>query len=324
MNDNSEERITETVLKSFEGAPNQRLRMLMTSLVTHLHAFIREVEPTEAEWFAAINFLTRTGQMCDDKRQEFILLSDTLGVSMLVDAINHRTPEGATETTVLGPFYVQRAPEQPLGADISGTMEGAPLLVTGTVSAAGGQPLAGAVVDVWHSDNDGYYDVQQLDESGELAMRARFRTDENGRFWFWSIRPAAYPIPHDGPVGKMLEAQGRHPWRPAHVHFMIGAPGHQTLVTHVFAAGDQYLDSDVVFGVKDSLIREFASMPAGTAADGREMAQPYYHLNYDFGLKAASETHRIGERARFTQQPTLRDPRPARSHRAARRHRRPA
>ena len=176
-------------------------------------------------------------------------------------------------------------------------MEGAPLLVTGTVSAAGGKPLAGAVVDVWHSDNDGYYDVQQLDEIGELAMRARFRTDENGRFWFWSIRPAAYPIPHDGPVGKMLEAQGRHPWRPAHVHFMISAPGHQTLVTHVFAAGDQYLESDVVFGVKDSLIREFAGMPAGTAADGRAMTRPYCHLNYDFGLKADSEARRSGERA---------------------------
>jgi hydroxyquinol 1,2-dioxygenase len=148
-------------------------------------------------------------------------------------------------------------------------------------------------MDAWHSDDDGYYDVQQLDEIGGLAMRARFRTDENGRFWFWSIKPAAYPIPHDGPVGKMLEAQGRHPWRPAHVHFMISAPGHQTLVTHVFAAGDPYLDSDVVFGVKHSLIREFASMPAGKAADGRAMAQPYYHLNYDFGLKADSEARRL-------------------------------
>jgi hydroxyquinol 1,2-dioxygenase len=297
MRNFDEATITDAVLQRVSAAKDDRVRQVSEALVRHLHAFVREIEPTQAEWEAGIDFLTRTGQMCDDKRQEFILLSDTLGVSMLVDAINHRTPEGATETTVLGPFYVQRAPEHPLGADISGTMEGAPLLVTGTVSAAGGKPLAGAVVDVWHSDNDGYYDVQQLDEIGELAMRARFRTDENGRFWFWSIRPAAYPIPHDGPVGKMLEAQGRHPWRPAHVHFMIGAPGHQTLVTHVFAAGDPYLDSDVVFGVKDSLIREFAGMPAGTAVDGRAMTQPYYHLNYDFGLKANSETHRAGERA---------------------------
>jgi hydroxyquinol 1,2-dioxygenase len=294
MRNFDEATITDAVLQRVRAAKDDRVRQVSEALVRHLHAFVREIEPTQAEWEAGIDFLTRTGQMCDDKRQEFILLSDTLGVSMLVDAINHRTPEGATETTVLGPSYVQRAPEHPLGADSSGTMEGAPLLVTGTVAAAGGKPLVDAVVDVWHSDNDGYYDVQQIDE---LAMRARFRTDENGRFWFWSIKPAAYPIPHDGPVGKMLEAQGRHPWRPAHVHFMISAPGHQTLVTHVFAASDQYLDSDVVFGVKDSLIREFAMMPAGTAIDGREIARPYYHLNYDFGLKPASETRRAGERA---------------------------
>jgi len=226
MRNFDEATITDAVLQRVSAAEDDRVRQVSEALVRHLHAFVREIEPTQAEWEAGIDFLTRTGQMCDDKRQEFILLSDTLGVSMLVDAINHRTPEGATETTVLGPFYVQRAPEHPLGADISGDMQGVPLLVTGTVSTAGGKPLAGAVVDVWHSDNDGYYDVQQLDETGELAMRARFRTDENGRFCFWSIKPAAYPIPHDGPVGKMLEAQGRHPWRPAHVHFMIAAPGH--------------------------------------------------------------------------------------------------
>ena len=275
MRNFDEATITDAVLQRVRAAKDDRIRQVSEALVRHLHAFVREIEPTQAEWETGIDFLTRTGQMCDDKRQEFILLSDTLGVSMLVDAINHRTPEGATETTVLGPFYVQRAPEHPLGADISGTMEGAPLLVTGTVSTAGGEPLAGAVVDVWHSDDDGYYDVQQLDEIGELAMRARFRTDENGRFWFWSIRPAAYPIPHDGPVGKMLEAQGRHPWRPAHVHFMISAPGHQTLVTHVFAAGDQYLDSDVVFGVKDSLIREFA---VHACRNGRSMAARWRSL----------------------------------------------
>jgi hydroxyquinol 1,2-dioxygenase len=212
MRNFDEATITDAVLQRVRAAKDDRIRQVSEALVRHLHAFVREIEPTQAEWEAGIDFLTRTGQMCDDKRQEFILLSDTLGVSMLVDAVNHRTPQGATETTVLGPFYVQRAPEHPLGADISGTMEGAPLLVTGTASTADGKPLAGAIVDVWHSDNDGHYDVQQLDEIGDLAMRARFRTDENGRFWFWSIKPAAYPIPHDGPVGKMLEAQGRHPW----------------------------------------------------------------------------------------------------------------
>ena len=187
---------------------------------------MREVEPTIEEWEAGIRFLTETGQMCTDTRQEFILLSDTLGVSMLVDAINHRLPEGATETTVLGPFFVADAPELPLGADISGGMTGQPLYVEGSVRSIDGEPLAGAIVDTWHSDDDGFYDVQHLDEVGGLALRGRFRTDDDGRFRFWSIVPKFYPIPYDGPVGKMLEAQGRHPYRPAHVHFMIAAPGY--------------------------------------------------------------------------------------------------
>src|SRR6266436_1835061 len=194
----NENTITDAVLERIEGATDPRVKQVSDALVRHLHAFVREVRPTQEEWEYGIDFLTRTGHMCDDKRQEFILLSDTLGVSMLVDAINHPVPEGATETTVLGPFFVQAAP----------------MIVTGSVSTVDGRPLAGAVVDVWHSDNDGYYDVQQLDEIGDLAMRARFHTDANGRFHFWSIKPAAYPIPHDGPVGEMLEAQGRHPWRP--------------------------------------------------------------------------------------------------------------
>ena len=225
--------------------------------------------------------------MCSDTRQEFILLSDTLGVSMLVDAINHRLPQGATETTVLGPFYVQDAPELPLGADISGGMKGRPLLVEGSVNAVGGHALADAIVDTWHSDDDGFYDVQHLDEVGGLALRGRFRTDADGRFSFWSIVPQFYPIPTDGPVGKMLDAQDRHAYRPAHVHFMIAAPGYETLVTHVFVAGDRYLDSDVVFGVKDSLIRQLEDRPAETAGDGREMAEPYAVMRYDFVLAPA-------------------------------------
>ena len=283
--------ITEAVLARVAGATEPRARQISEALVRHLHAFVREVEPSQAEWEKAIGFLTEVGQLCDAKRQEFILLSDTLGVSMLVDAINHRQPDGATETTVLGPFYVQSAPEVPLGADISGEMKGEPLLCSGTVRSHDGKPLAGAAVDVWHSDDDGYYDLQLVGQE-ETAMRARFRTDDQGRFHFWTIKPAAYPIPADGPVGRMLEVQGRHPWRPAHVHFMIEAPGAETLVTHVFVAGDQYLDSDVVFGVKESLIREFEPRSAGTAPDGRVLDRPYFHLHYDFGLKAASETGR--------------------------------
>ena len=265
-----------------------RMRQISEALVRHLHAFVREVEPTIAEWEAGIRFLTETGQLCSDTRQEFILLSDTLGVSMLVDAINHRLPRGATETTVLGPFYVQDAPELPLGADISGGMKGRPLFIEGSVSSVDGRPLAGALVDTWHSDDDGFYDVQHLEEVGGLALRGRFRADAEGRFRFWSIVPQFYPIPYDGPVGRMLESQGRHPYRPAHVHFMIEAPGHEKLVTHVFVAGDKYLDSDVVFGVKDSLIRQLEECSAGRAPDGREIAEPYAIMRYDFTLAPAA------------------------------------
>ena len=279
MRDFDETNITAAVIEQFGAATDPRLKRIMTSLVQHLHDFVRDVEPTFEEWSCAIDYLTRTGQTCTDKRQEFILLSDTLGISMLVDAINHRMPEGATETTVLGPFYVDGPPELPLGADVSGGMAGEPLLVEGTVSSSDGAPLAGAIVDIWQADGDGYYDVQQPELEGML-LRARFRTDEEGRFRFRSIMPAYYPIPHDGPVGQMLAATKRHPNRPAHVHFMIAAPGHETLITHIFAADSPYLDSDAVFGVKNSLIAEFAHRPAGDAAE-----RDHRYLAYDFGLK---------------------------------------
>jgi hydroxyquinol 1,2-dioxygenase len=288
MRDFDEHSITEAVLERVGGASSPRVREISEALVRHLHAFIREVEPTIEEWEAGIRFLTDTGKMCSETRQEFILLSDTLGVSMLVDAINHRLP-GATESTVLGPFYVEDAPEMPLGADISKGMKGRPLYVEGTVASVDGKPLAGARVDTWHSDDDGFYDVQHLDKTGGLALRGRFRTDAEGRFRFWSIVPTFYPIPYDGPVGKMLEAQGRHPYRPAHVHFMIAAPGYEKLVTHVFVAGDKYLDSDAVFGVKESLIRELEERPAGSGPDGRQMTQAFSILRYGFRLAPASQ-----------------------------------
>lgn len=285
MRNFDEQTITDAVLERVGHAENPRIRQISEAVVRHLHAMVREIRPTQAEWEFAIDFLTRTGKMCDDKRQEFILLSDTLGVSMLVDAINHGSGPGATESTVLGPFYVDGPPELEAGADISPGMEGEPLIVTGTVAAPDGRPLAGAIVDVWHSDDDGHYDVQKGGGADAPAMRARFRADSAGRFHFWTIKPAAYPIPDDGTVGDMLKAQGRHPWRPAHVHFMIEAPGFRKLVTHVFVAGDPYLDSDAVFGVKDSLIREFVQHPAGQAPDGRQVDRGYSHLHYDFGLK---------------------------------------
>jgi hydroxyquinol 1,2-dioxygenase len=280
MRDFDESNITDAVIERFASTSDARLKTIMTKLVLHLHDLVRDVEPTFDEWNHAIDYLTRTGHMCTDKRQEFILLSDTLGVSMLVDAINHRMPEGATETTVLGPFYVVQPPESPLGADISDGMTGDPLVVEGSVSSSDGRPLAGAVVDVWQADGDGYYDVQRPELSGAL-LRARFRTDGEGKFFFRSIMPSFYPIPDDGPVGEMLNATGRHPNRPAHIHFMIAATGHETLITHVFDVESPYLDSDAVFGVKNSLIANFSRSVAS--------GMSFRHLKYDFGLKPIDE-----------------------------------
>ena len=284
MRDFDENSITDAVLQRLAGAEDPRLRQVAQSLVKHLHGFVRDVEPSFEEWQAAISFLTRIGQMCDGKRQEFILLSDTLGVSMLVDAINHRMPAGATPTTVLGPFYVEGAPELPLGAEVARAMKGEALHVSGCVSTAGGAPIAGAIVDIWHSDEDGYYDVQRADQP-DANLRARFRTDAEGRFHFWTLTPTSYPVPDDGPVGELLRATGRHPMRPAHVHFMIAATGHETLVTHVFVAGDPYLDSDAVFGVKQELIAEFTQYPPGKGPDGKVMNAAWRKLEYDFALK---------------------------------------
>jgi hydroxyquinol 1,2-dioxygenase len=286
MSDPIHPTLTENVVRSFAAAPDPRLREVMSALTRHLHAFVREVEPTFEEWMAGVQFLTRTGQICDDVRQEYILLSDTLGVSMLVDAINHRGGSEATESTVLGPFFVADAPKQTQGADLAGDTPGEPLFVDVTVKSEGGRPLAGAVVDVWQSDAEGFYDVQRGGE--ERHLRGQFNTDGEGRVRFWSILPTAYPIPHDGPVGDLLKATGRHPWRPAHLHFMVGAAGHDTLVTHLFPTGGEYLDSDAVFGVKPSLVRDFPSHDAGLAPDGRKMDGPWRSLNYDFVLPASA------------------------------------
>jgi hydroxyquinol 1,2-dioxygenase len=288
MRNFNENTITDAVLERCAGASSARIKLISEALVRHLHAFVRDVRPTQAEWEAGINFLTRTGQMCSATRQEFILLSDVLGVSMLVDAINHPRPDGATETTVLGPFYVPDPPEKPLGAEISSGQTGEALFVEGTVQRHDGISIAGACVDTWHSDAKGYYDVQYGGVvAPKLNRRARFRTDELGRFWFRSIVPSFYAIPADGPVGEMLEAQGRHQYRPAHVHFMISAPNCETLVTHVFLAGDPYIDSDVVFGVKDSLICNLERQQPGTTPGGDEINTPMALLHYDFVLAPA-------------------------------------
>ncbi|HEY4253436.1 MAG TPA: intradiol ring-cleavage dioxygenase [Roseomonas sp.] len=285
MREWDESTVTEEVVRRFEAAP-PRLRQVMTALTRHLHAFAREVTLTEAEWMAAIEFLTRTGQACSDTRQEFILLSDTLGLSTLVDALNHRAAPGATRSTVLGPFFVQAAPAAENGARIDAGRDAQPLLVEAAIQDTAGRPIAGATVDVWHADSEGFYDVQR--DGGGLSHRARFTSDAEGRIRFWTDMPVSYPVPDDGPVGDMLKATARHPWRPAHVHFMIAAPGHERLVTHIFVAGDPYLDSDVVFAVKDALIGDFAAMPAGVARDGRAMDRPYRLLDYTFGLQPAA------------------------------------
>jgi protocatechuate 3,4-dioxygenase beta subunit len=253
----SEERSAEVVGASFAHAPDPRLREVLQSLVRHLHGFVKDVEPTQEEWGAAIRFLTETGRMCDDVRQEFVLLSDVLGVSMLVETVNHRAGGVATESTVLGPFHVVESPPRPLGADISLDHRGEPCLVTGRVTGPDGEPVAGATVDVWQADADGFYDVQRPGTVPPANLRGLFTTAADGTFWFRTIVPRHYPIPHDGPVGRLLEATGRHPNRPAHIHFQVHADGYAPVTTHLFAAGSPYLDSDAVFGVKPSLVREF-------------------------------------------------------------------
>jgi len=286
MRNFDENNLTDAVLERLGDARTARTKQISESLVRHLHDFIRDIEPTQQEWEQAIDFLTRCGHLCNDVRQEFILLSDALGASMLVDAINHRFPGGATETTVLGPFYVQAAPEVELGSRISHPEEGAPLLIEGVVRDIHGEPIAGAVVDIWHADDSGHYDVQK--DANQLTSRARVRTDGQGNFHVIGAIPAPYPIPNDGPVGKMLEAQGRHPYRPAHVHFMVAAPGCETLVTHLFVAGSEFLDSDVVFGVKDSLVTDLVEVTPGVTPHGARVDAAMPAMRHAFVLAPVS------------------------------------
>jgi hydroxyquinol 1,2-dioxygenase len=281
--------ITDEVLSRVQNTGDPRLKQIMTSLIRHLHDFAREVGLTEAEWFEGIKFLTDAGHMTSDRRQEFVLLSDTLGLSMLVIAQNNRKPPRCTEATVFGPFYVEGAPEYALGDDIANGAKGEPCYVNARVTGLQGEPVAAARVDVWQADEAGFYDSQY---AGNEQMRARgtLHTDQNGRLYFRTLLPVAYPIPSDGPVGRMLSATGRHPWRPAHIHFMIQAPGYETLVTHVFRDEDQYLRSDTVFGVRSSLIAHFQQHPAGeTTPAGKQSDVPFYTLDFDFVLNPSTK-----------------------------------
>jgi protocatechuate 3,4-dioxygenase beta subunit len=280
----SEERSAEVVAASFEGAPDRRLRQVLTSLVGHVHAFVKDVELTEEEWGVAIDFLTRTGQMSSAVRQEFILLSDVLGVSMLVETINHRTGGTSTESTVLGPFHMVESPRRELGADIALDGKGTPCLVSGQVTGPDGEPLAGASVDVWQTNEDGFYDVQQPGIQPAGNLRGLFTTDEAGRFWFRSVVPRFYPIPDDGPVGQLLAATGRHPYRPAHLHFIVDAAGYRPVTTHVFVDDSPYLDSDAVFGVKESLIRAVPVVDDPARAGQLGLPNPFRTLTFDLTL----------------------------------------
>lgn len=275
--------LTKQVVDSFAKAP-ARVRELLADLVKTLHSYVVRNDVTQAEWEYAIEFLTRTGQISDDKRQEFILLSDTLGVSSVVDVLtNSRTPD-TTPSAVLGPFYVDGPPETPQGADLAAGLPGTPLWTDVRVTDTHDVPVAEAIVDVWQSNEDGFYDVQLPDLDGPV-LRARFRTDEEGRLRFWTIVPSAYPIPADGPVGQMLDAVGRHPFRAPHVHFMIAKPGFRTLITQLFVRGGEYLDSDTVFGVKDGLIVDFAEQ-TDTPPDGRALAH-WRRLDFTFRISGS-------------------------------------
>ncbi len=285
MKNLDEHTITQAVLTRNASANDSRLREIMTSLVQHLHAFARETRLTEEEWEKGIEFLTAVGQICTPTRQEFILLSDTLGLSTLVTAQNHKKPEGCTEATVFGPFHVQGAPRFDLGADISDGLPGVPWFVRGQVRDIKGNPVPHAVLEVWQADDGGFYDVQKSElEAGEYQGRAVIQADSEGYYHFRTIVPECYPIPHDGPVGKMLEALNRHPWRPAHLHFMILSDDHERLVTHVFREHGEYLESDAVFGVRSSLIADWVEHKPGIDPYGQPIDQPYYTLDFDFVL----------------------------------------
>jgi hydroxyquinol 1,2-dioxygenase len=251
------EQLTADVVASFDGCGDERLRELMQALVRHLHGFVSEVKLTPQEWARTIGTLTRTGQITDEHRQEFVLWSDSLGVSMLVDAIENTLPAGATESTVLGPFYVPEAPVREYGATIAEEGDaGTPALVHGRVLDLDGAPIAGAELDVWQNGDDRLYAVQRP-EAPEDHLRGRFFTRDDGSYAFVAVRPVPYPIPYDGPVGAMLEQTGRHPWRPAHIHMIVRVDGYRTVTTHVFDQSSEYLDSDAVFAVKPTLLREF-------------------------------------------------------------------
>ena len=279
----TEENLTDLAVERWSNIPDPRLRQIMTALVKHLHGFVREIEPTPAEWFAAIDWLTRTGKLCTEKRQEFILASDVLGVSMLVDAINNRLATGATPSTVEGPFHVQDSPEMADGSNMAAGAPGEPCFVSGTVRGTSGEPVAGAVLDVWQTDGEGLYEAQR-DVDGAW-MRAVYHTGPDGRYAIRTVSPIGYTIPMDGTVGELMERTRISHMRPAHIHFAVSAPGYKPVTTHLFRRGDQYIETDVVFGVKEPLIVDFVGKPGSDAPGGERLETPFCEVRYDFVLQ---------------------------------------
>jgi hydroxyquinol 1,2-dioxygenase len=279
----TESNLTDVAGGRWSNIPDPRLREIMTALVKHVHAFVREIEPTQAEWATAIDWLTRTGKMCSDKRQEFILFSDVLGVSMLMDAINNRLANGATPTTVEGPFHVPASPEFADGADMAQDAPGVPCFVTGTVRDLDGKPVAGASLDVWQTDGEGLYEAQR--EVDEAWMRGVFHTQTDGSFVIRTVVPISYTIPMDGTVGELVKRTNISHYRPAHIHFVVEAPGYHRIVTHLFRRGDRYIDNDVVYGVKEPLIVDFKEVPGGKAPNGQTLSSPFCLVSYDFVLQ---------------------------------------
>ena len=284
----TETTLTDIALQRWSDIPDPRLKEVMTSLVKHLHAFVRDIEPTQAEWATAIDFLTRTGKLCDDKRQEFSLFSDVLGASMLVDAINHRRPSGATPSTVEGPFHIPNAPAMSTGANMAANAPGIPCFCVGKVRGLAGEPVAGATLDLWQTDGEGLYEAQRPGIDGPW-MRGLYRTRPDGSYLIRTVAPISYTIPMDGTIGELMNKTNISHMRPAHIHFAISAPGYQSLVTHLFQKGDTFIETDVVYGVKEPLIVEFVKKPPGKAPTGETMNEPFYEIRYDFVLQQAAQ-----------------------------------
>ena len=283
----TEETSVAAVTSRMADCDDPRLQQVMEVIVRKLHEAVKEIEPTEQEWFEAIKFLTTTGQTCNDWRQEYILLSDVLGVSMLVDAINHRKPAGASESTVLGPFDVADAPRLDMGANISLDGKGDPMFVHGRITDIDGNPIEGVTIDVWQANDDGFYDVQQKGIQPEFNLRGIFETGADGRYWFRGAKPRYYPVPDDGPVGQLLTRLGRHPYRPAHLHYILSADGYEKLTTHIFDPDDPYIRSDAVFGVKESLLAEFERVEDEGRISELGFHGPFYDVEHDFVLAAS-------------------------------------